>query len=170
MGTRKSWEYGGPLLTDDEQLIGVNSFRTTDAEGLNFAVSAKDVLAAPALQPVAEDDCKPRLIFEGRDTDNTAFLRRISLKCDDRADIIIVVPDNKRKPVMALLDTKRRDKVDGVVLDERRSGKWNPSFWDPELAETFPLRGIHSNGELLPTRMVPRCHPPLKPRSNFRCS
>lgn len=27
---------GGPLLTDDGKIVGVNSFRTRDAEGLNF--------------------------------------------------------------------------------------------------------------------------------------
>jgi S1-C subfamily serine protease len=164
---------GGPLLTDDEQLVGINSFVATNAQGLNFAVSAKDVnafLAAPASQPVVQEDCKPRVIFEGRNNDGTAFLRRISLNCDERADIIIVLPDNIRKPVLALFDTKRRDKVDGIALDEKRNGKWNTSFWDPEVTDTFPLRGIHPGGELMPTRMVPRCRPPSKPLTNFRCS
>jgi trypsin-like peptidase len=34
-------------------------------------------------------------IFEGRNLKNTAFLRVISLRCDDKADITIVVPDDK---------------------------------------------------------------------------
>jgi S1-C subfamily serine protease len=164
---------GGPLLSDDGQLVGVNAFGTKETQGLNFAISAKEVrafLSKPAEQLVSENECKSRVIFEGRDKENTAFLRRISLKCDDRADITIVVPDDKKKPVMALIDISRRDKVEGIVLDEQRSGKWKTSFWDPKLDETFPLRGLHPDGELLPTTRQPRCRPPSKPLKDFKCS
>jgi S1-C subfamily serine protease len=164
---------GGPLLEDTGMLVGVNSFSVKDAQGINFAIAAKDIrsfLTAPVAQTVPEDDCKPRTLFEGRNKENTALLRRISLKCDDRADIVIVVPDDKTKPVMALVDTSRRNKVEGIVLDEQRVGKWNTSFWDPKLEETFPLRGIHPEGKFLPTRMEPRCRPPSNPMKNFKCS
>jgi S1-C subfamily serine protease len=163
---------GGPLLGDDGQLIGVNTFGPKDTQGVNFAISARDVRAF-LIAPVAQnppDQCKSRVIFEGRNKDNTAFLRAISLKCDDRADITIVVPDDKKKAVMALIDISRRDKVEGIVLDERRSGKWNTSFWDPKLDETFPLRGIHPDGELLPTSREPRCPPRSRPLKDFKCS
>jgi S1-C subfamily serine protease len=164
---------GGPLIEDSGMLVGVNSFAARDAQGINFAVAAKDVrafLAAPVAQTAPEDDCKPRVLFEGRDKENTAFLRRISLKCDDRADIVIVVPDDKKKPVMALVDISRRNNVEGIVLDERRVGKWNTSFWDPKLEETFPLRGLHPSGAFMPTSMEPRCRAPSKPMKNFKCS
>jgi hypothetical protein len=111
-----------------------------------------------------------RVLFEGRSKDNDAFIRNISLKCDDRTDITIVIPDNKKKPVMALLDNNRRNKVEGVVLDEGRSGKWNTSFWDPKLDETFPLHGLHPDGKLMPTSMEQRCSPPSTPLKNFKCS
>ena len=164
---------GGPLLEDGGMLVGVNSFKAQDAEGINFAIAAKDIrsfLAAPVAQTAPENDCKPRVLFEGRNKENTAFLRRFSLKCDDRADIAILIPDDKNKPVMALVDISRRDKVEGIVLDQRRSGKWNTSFWDPKLEETFPLRGLHPDGKLFPTSMEPRCRAPSKPVKNFRCS
>jgi S1-C subfamily serine protease len=164
---------GGPLLEDTGMLVGVNSFGARDTQGINFAIAAKDIrsfLTAPVAQTVPEDDCKPRTLFEGRNKENTALLRRISLKCDDRADIVIVVPDDKTKPVMALVDTSRRNKVEGIVLDEQRVGKWNTSFWDPRLEETFPLRGLHPEGKFLPTRMEPRCPPPSNPMKNFKCS
>jgi hypothetical protein len=163
---------GGPLLSDDGQLVGVNTFGS-DKQGLNFAVSARDVrafLAARADQIVSKNECEPRVLFEGRAKDNTAYIKNISLKCDGRADITIVVPDDKKKPVMALVDISRRNKVEGVVLDERRAGKWNTSFWDPKLEETFPLRGLHPDGALMPTSVEPRCRPPSKPLKDFRCS
>src|SRR5262249_45680196 len=34
---------GGPLLNDLGQIVGVNSFKSTDSEGLNFAVAASEV-------------------------------------------------------------------------------------------------------------------------------
>jgi hypothetical protein len=71
---------------------------------------------------------------------------------------------------MALIDLNRRNKVEGIVLDERRVGKWNTSFWDPKLDETFPLRGLHPDGKLMPTSMEQRCRAPTKPLKNFECS
>jgi S1-C subfamily serine protease len=163
---------GGPLLDDAGQLIGVNAFKATDAQGLSFAVSARDVrefLATPVSQNQVENECRSRVLFEGRSKDDDGFIRNISLKCDDRADIVIVIPDDKKKPVMALVDLSRRNKVEGIVLDERRAGKWNTSFWDPKLDETFPLRGLHPDGKLMPTSMEQRCLPPSKPLKNFKC-
>jgi hypothetical protein len=151
----------------------VNAFRTTGAEGLNFAISARDIrafLAAPVAQNPVENECRSRVLFEGRSKDNDAFIRNISLKCDDRTDITIVIPDDTKRPVMALIDLSRRDKVEGIVLDERRAGKWNTSYWDPKLDETFPLHGLHPDGELMPTSMEQRCRPPSKPLKNFKCS
>jgi S1-C subfamily serine protease len=57
-----------------------------------------------------------------------------------------------------------------VGVNSFSAGKWNTSFWDPKLEETFPLRGLHPDGKLLPTSMEPRCRPPSKPVKNFRCS
>jgi hypothetical protein len=34
---------GGPLFSDDGKIIGINSFTTTDAQGINFAVSVGEV-------------------------------------------------------------------------------------------------------------------------------
>ena len=164
---------GGPLLQDEGQLVGVNSFGAKNAQGVNFAISASDVrafLAAPVAQNAVEEECKSRVLFEGRSKDNDAFIRNISLKCDDRADIIIVIPDDKKKPVMALVDVNRRNKVEGIVLDERRVGKWNTSFWDPKLDESFPLRGLHPDGALMPSSMEQRCRAPSKALKNFKCS
>ena len=34
---------GGPLLSDDGKIVGVNLFVTKGAQGLNFAVAAKEI-------------------------------------------------------------------------------------------------------------------------------
>ena len=38
-----SWNSGGPLLSDDGKIVGVNTFIKTGAEGLNFAVAAEEI-------------------------------------------------------------------------------------------------------------------------------
>ena len=46
-----------------------------------------------------------------------------------------------------------------IVFDLRRTGnKWDISIWMiPRLAETFPLKGIHPDGKLMPTSFADRC-------------
>ena len=130
----------------------MNSFRTSGAEGLNFAVAAKEIrafLANPDNGMQAQNTCdKAKIIFEGRNNENTAFIRTISLRCDDKADIMVIVPDNKREPIFALVYSKRQEKPDGLVLDPKRSGKWTTSFWDVNFDGTFPLQGLHPDGKL----------------------
>jgi S1-C subfamily serine protease len=159
----------GPLLSEDGKIIGVNSFGDKSAQGLNFAVAAKELIYFLKNQDdglAALNSCnQSKTIFEGRNQQNTAFIRQISLQCDDTPDIILVAPDNKREPFFALVDLKRRGKAEGIVFDLRRTGsKWDTSIWDPQVDETFPLKGIHPDGKLMPTSFVERCgkHKPLK--------
>ena len=150
----------------------MNSFGTPGAENLNFAIAAKEIrvfLANPnnGMQAVC---AKARIIFEGRNDENTAFIRTISLRCDDKTDILIVMPDNKGEPIFALVYSKRQDKPDGLVVTQKRSGKWTTSFWDINLDGTFPLKGLHPDGKLMPTSYVKRCGEGKKPIKDFKCA
>jgi S1-C subfamily serine protease len=163
---------GGPLLSFDGKSGGVNSFRATGSEGLNFAVAAKDIdffLAnqANGLEALICND--PKIIFEGRNKDETASIRRVSLQCDSATDIIFVAPDKKSEPYYALVDSKRRGKTEGIVFDRQRSGsKWDTSIWDPQGDDTFPLKGIHPDGKLMPSSFVQRCGN-RKPLKDLKC-
>jgi S1-C subfamily serine protease len=164
---------GGPLLSDDGKIVGVNSFIQTDAEGLNFAVTAKEIsyfLRNKASGMEALKTCdQAKAIFEGRNPENTAFMRMISIRCDDKADITYVVPDDKAKPIYALVDLKRTGKPYGIVWDMGRTGKWNNSYWDVNFDDTFAMKGMHLDGKLLPTTYEPRCGQ-RKPLANFKCA
>jgi S1-C subfamily serine protease len=165
---------GGPLLSDEGKLVGVNSFITQETQGLNFAVATKEVrvfLANANSGLEAQNSCaESKIIFEGRNNKNTRFLRSISFHCDDKADLIIFAADNKREPVVAYLDLKRWAKTEGIVFDQGRTGRWNLSYWDFKLDDTFPVKGMHPDGKLLPSKFEPRCPPGSIPLSKFRCS
>ncbi len=137
---------------------------------MNFAVAAKEIryfLDNPddGLAPCNQ----PKVVFEGRTRDNTAFMRMISLRCDNTADITIVVPDNPSEDIYALVDLQRRGKPDGIVFDVHRTGKWNLSFWDEKLDGTFRLKGLHPDGELMPKSFVPRCGA-RRPLPDLKCA
>jgi hypothetical protein len=160
-------------------MIGVNSFLDPQAQGLNFAVSVSDVRAFLAArssaiastkapqQKNAEAQCAPKTLFEGRNKNNTANIRRVSLKCDNTADLVFVLPDKKNEPLMALMDTRRRGKADVYFFDPTRTANWQVSYWDVDFDDTFPLKGIHAKGEMKPVRFEKRC--PGRAGTNFQC-
>ncbi len=101
---------------------------------------------------------QPKIIFEGRNQDNNAFMRMVSVRCDDTADVTFFWPDNRGEPNYAVFDVRRRGKPNGIVFDLRRSGKWDVSYWESELFDgTFLWQGVHPDGELIPKSFVPRC-------------
>ena len=84
---------GGPLLSDDGKLIGVNAFKS-EGEALNFAISVVDVsnfLKAQKSVIASAEQCKSQILFEGRDKADDASIRQVSTHCDDFADLIFRV-------------------------------------------------------------------------------
>jgi hypothetical protein len=165
---------GGPLLSLDGKLLGVNSFRTRGGEGLNFAVAAVDIIQFINRQQVArvaeKSNCtKPSTVFEGRNKANNAAVKIVSLKCDQYADVTYALPDVKSDPMIAIIDIHRRGKLEGIVYDPTRSGKWSGSIWDPNLDETFPFVGLHSDGKLMPAQYKKRCPESQSPLKNLKC-
>jgi len=171
---------GGPLLSDDGKLIGVNAFKA-EGEALNFAVAVTDVrrflaakssvIAPNRASPSHSEtnECSgPKVVYEGRDKADDSFIRSVSLKCDDFADLIFVLPDNNTKAMYALFDSKRRMKVDAIIFDPSRTGNWKFSYWDTNLDDTFPLEGVHAKGELKPVSFKKRCSG--RALLNFQCS
>ena len=171
---------GGPLLSDDGKLIGVNAFKEK-GEALNFAVAVTDVRrflsatsnviassSAPGNRTEATGCAGSKVVYEGRNKTGDAFIKIVSLKCDDFADLTFVLPDNNTKAMYALFDSKRRKKADAIIYDPSRTGNWKFSYWDSNFDNTFPLQGIHANGELKPVSFKKRCSGQALP--NFKCS
>jgi hypothetical protein len=173
---------GGPLLNSEMDVIGINTWVrdisdvekkeisgenvtiTRPAQGLNFAVSARDVrgflsdvanskLPNLALQmPSGPTGCKVQIIFNGRAKTNDASLRTFSLRCDQKVDAWEVFPDDKSKPIEFHLDPDRSGKSSIVMFSDVRTGKWESSLWDLFRDQTFAVIGHHDDGKIQPTR------------------
>lgn len=153
---------GGPLIGDSGKLLGVNSFKG-EGEGMNFAVSVKDVasfiaspesrVSLPESRPEAQNSkCKPVVLFDGRDKDNTGRLRRIDMTCDGKADAFFVLPDDPRKPYQLLLDMNGDGKIDISIEDTDRDGKWDVSYYDTNFDGKIDLIGYHPDGDVKASR------------------
>ena len=116
-------------------------------------------------------ECKePRIIFDGRNDKNDAYLRTISTDCDDRANIAIILPDKPKGPLFTLVYLNRTGYNEGIVIDPSRTGKWTISFWDPKHDGTYPLMGNHPNHTLSPTSLSDRCPKGKIPVANLKCA
>jgi S1-C subfamily serine protease len=155
---------GGPLLNSVGALIGVNSFIDTAGQNLSFAVGVDTVQAfiknpAPvtvaAATASAAAKCEAHLMFEGRNDKNTASVRRFDMTCHGRVDLVIMLPDDKSQPMVALLDTTGSGKADGQILSYHRDGHWDISYWDTKHTGHWDTIGYHPDGKLKPSSYGP---------------
>lgn len=172
---------GGPLLNANLEVVGINTWvrdissvkkvevageavvMARPAQGLNFAVSARDVraflndastgkLATLPLEIPALAGCSWKLMFNGRSKTNDAGLKTFSSRCDGIADAWQIFPDDKSKGVQLYFDPERTGKSSIVIVSNVRTGKWETSLWDFFRDQTFAVVGHHDDGTIKPTR------------------
>jgi hypothetical protein len=161
---------GGPLLGDSGKILGVNSFSATEGENLNFAVSVHDLAAflhatpqlasvgVPAPAPSASASapampkCRPVRTYEGRTRTNDGHIVAIDTNCDGKPDWFLRTPDDKTKPIQALIDSNHDGKIDITVEDYDRDGRWDLSFIDVDYDGVPDLVGYHPDGKIKPSR------------------
>jgi S1-C subfamily serine protease len=172
---------GGPLLNAELEVVGINTWVrdisdidekqiagekvrvARPAQGLNFAVSARDVrafldevasgkISNLALQLPSIRDCSIKVRASGRSKANDAAMDSFSLRCDDKADAWLVVPDDKSKPRQFMLDPDRTGKIAIIVFADLKTGKWQKSYWDFFRDQTYAVIGHHEDGGIKPTR------------------
>jgi len=153
---------GGPLLNDDSEIVGINSFLKPDAQGLNYAVSVDDVRSflKSSLQPpsakrdrlVPDQRCKVRKLYEGKGNirGNRGSLVQYDTNCDARADTSYFYPRKKSKAYLALIDTNSDGKADIEIQDRNRDGKWDISYHDRNYDGRPDLVGRHPDGKMQP--------------------
>lgn len=152
---------GGPLLSGAGQLIGVNAFKDTGAEGLNFAVGVDTVQGflkskgMTVAEAKSADKCKPKTLFDGRTKDNDGALTQIDVLCHGKINLAVVLPDDKSKPMVAVVDMDETGKPQGMVLSNNRDGHWDVSYWDTKGSGRFDMMGHHPDGSIIPSSYEP---------------
>lgn len=149
---------GGPLINDNLQVVGINSFKG-DGEGLNFAVSAEDVNAflARSADRLAQSvpppkDCKSRTLAERASKDPPGMEYDVDADCDGQPDYMTIVPDSRREPIVLLYDDDGDGKLDSAVFDQNRDGNPERGLYDTDRDGEFDLEGRFRNGEAEPYR------------------
>ncbi len=161
---------GGPLLGDSGKILGVNSFSAAEGENLNYAVSVHDLAAflrgepqlasaakppptpSPSMSVPPMPECKAAQVYDGRTRDNTGRVIAYDTNCDGKPDFYLLAPDDKKKPIQALIDSNHDGKIDIVVEDRDRDGRWDISFIDVDYDGVPDLVGYHPDGKLKPSR------------------
>jgi S1-C subfamily serine protease len=151
---------GGPLFDDKGKLIGVNSFKKTGGEGLNYAISVEDVLSflkqegnvyaqryetleqklskkwkVNVLKITKMDYFKKGqkndvMIVYDRDFNNVADALAIDLQTNGNIEIFIYDKDEDGKPELLTVDTTKSGKPNIYLYDTTKDGKYDTRGFD----------------------------------------
>ncbi len=159
---------GGPLLNDNGLLIGVNTFKATESEGINFAVSVDEVkkfisrggdrLAVASSNNNSKNttgsgkSCELKELFRGQSADKKGDLISYDSSCSGKSDLEVIIPYDKTQPVYAQVDKNGDGRADTMYFSFNRDMKWDMSFWDVNYDGVWDLVGYHTNGESTPSR------------------
>lgn len=159
---------GGPMMTQNGLLIGVNSFiRGAASAGLNFAVSVDDVKefysrttarAAPP-PPAAEppkpetprESCKAKVLKEWKEDGTTR--RSIDIGCAGRANALLVMPEDPGQRAYMLWDRNGDSKADAKFY-MNRAMQPEYSEWDDDFDGTYDYRAEHEAGDWEPKAKI----------------
>lgn len=150
---------GGPLLDDELNVVGINSF-VGEGEGMNYAVAAEDVksflarnedrVATPSR--ASADSCEAVAVKERATTDPKGVQKLVDTDCDGEGDTVMTVPDSKRHPITIWVDDDGDGKLDTMYFDDRHDGSFDTALYDTDGDGKPDMRGEFRNGEDEPYR------------------
>ncbi|MCL0045904.1 serine protease [Nitrospinaceae bacterium] len=118
---------GGPLITDQGMVIGVNTFITQNAQGVNFAVSVDDIkefyqnrFSYPCDKVRIEPKSKP-VVIEEKDTNG-----------DGKIDEVITDLNGNRKGDLMVRDTDHDGKSDRLFFDVDEDGYFETRIFEKD--------------------------------------
>lgn len=146
---------GGPLLNDEGNIIGVNSFMG-EGEAINFAVALNEVenfIKNMPTQPAApvENECTGEVLREFRSQNDDGLIIMGDRDCDGTADISVYTPDEVSGDRIIDYDDNQDGKIDGTIVDRGVDEFWDFSLWDTDYDGVFDLEGLHPDGSIDPS-------------------
>lgn len=133
---------GGPLLTNEGRLVGINSFGRQDAQNLNFAISSDEILdfisgfkngkfrEAKSLNNLDNSkDKKVKKIVKKVDSNKDGKIDTylVDENGDGKIDMVIKDKNGNGIPESIAIDTDKNGKIDLIVFDKNEDGK--PDLW-----------------------------------------
>jgi len=152
---------GGPLISESGSLIGVNSFKKSDSENLNFSVSVDEVKkflarkgdrSAPNTTAAkAKTACEAKELSRFRNKKNDATIVAYDTKCIGHPNANLIIPDAKSESIMYEVDRNDDGKPDVVFFDLKQQKRWDISLWDEKFEGQWTLVGYHPDGKMTPS-------------------
>lgn len=147
---------GGPLFNDQGELIGINSFRTEGAEGLNFAIRLNEI--QKFLREVEEGKHKYELIashhrrteeiyWDQLDTDDNGIIDSEAADLDGNGmyDIVKVDENEDGNTDYIVMDTNQDNTIDVYIYDRDRDGHFEYYLIDTNSDGYLDTIGIDTN-------------------------
>lgn len=147
---------GGPLLSDEGKLLGVNSFKSANAEGLNFAVASRDVISflnspsstTSTINKQGLCPSTPKEIYSGVNKEENISVTAYDSNCNGKTDFEVRVPSSKERPVLIVFDRNEDGKQDVIVFDDKHDKFFDFSIHDTDFDGRWDLIGNHPDGKL----------------------
>jgi hypothetical protein len=153
---------GGPLFDDKGKLVGVNSFKKTGGEGLNYAVSVEDVHSFLKQEGnvYAQKFETPEQKLSKKWKVNVLKIAKVDyLKKGHKNDIMVAYDRNYNNIADAfaidigstgfievfIYDKNEDSKPELLTLDTTKSGKPNIYFYDTTKDGKYDTKGIDNN-------------------------
>ena len=130
---------GGPLLTNDGMLAGINSFGRQDAQNLNFAISSDEILdflygfksgkfrEAKSINNLKDKKVKKIVNKIDTNKDGKIDTYLVDENGDGKIDMVIKDKNGNGIPESVGIDTDKNGKIDLVIFDKNEDGK--PDLW-----------------------------------------
>ena len=144
---------GGPLLNDDGEIIGVNSFQMIKSQNINYAVANTSLLRfleEPRINITKEEKklaCEPTEELSSKyDKEDKLTFTTYDTDCNGSIDVAVYTHDNGNKLVE--IDSNGDGLSDKMIYDIDADSKWDYSHHDTDHDGEVDLVGLHPDGDI----------------------
>ena len=134
---------GGPLLNDEGEIVGINTFKSTESIGVNYAVSIDDVRAflrqkgdkkvkTTKKKTLKSDKALKEKLSEELKL-NVLSVDEVDFYDDGSKDIVVRIDENKNDiPEMVFIYLEDKSKGMIVIFDDDEDGHWDEMAIDTD--------------------------------------
>jgi len=140
---------GGPLLTDDGVIVGVNSFVLSEAEGINYAISADDVrsfILSDGDRIQKKEKTKEEVLSEILGM-NVVSAENKDIDDDGAEELVIIIDQDKNGKTDVIIIDEGENGGMKIIKDADEDGKWDEIIVDSDNNGTLDLHLFDTNGD-----------------------